>query len=497
MSISFFKPIKRIIAILMALFLSLSAVNAQNKVLSLDQVLALAKEQSPDAVLAKHQFRSSYWEFRSYKAGKLPSLSMNSNLLGFSRSYEPVTQNDGSTAYRSVNLNNTTFLTQISQNVAFTGGYLFLESGLDRFDNFLYDTAYYSSVPLKIGYSQSTFQFNQFRWQKKIEPLKYDEAKKEYIRRLEEISEKAVSYFFDLALAQLNVDIAQMNYSNNDTIYKISRGRYNIGTIAENDLLQSELALLNSKSELAQSKINLAINKFRLRSFLGFNELVDIKLVIPDTVPVFEIATDEAVNKANENSGTVISFQRQLLESERDVAKAKAESRFNAELYASFGLNQTAAYITNAYEKPENQQKASLGIRIPIIDWGEGKGRYRMAQSQQEVVKTQVEQARIDFEQEVLLKVMQFNEQDAQVLIASKADEIARKRYEVTKQRFLIGKIGVLDLNIASQEKDLAQRSFIQSQKSYWTYFYNIRQFTLFDFQNDTSLNVDLKELEY
>ena len=306
-----------------------------------------------------------------------------------------------------------------------------------------------------------------------------------------------MNYFYDLALSQLNVDIAEMNYNNNDTIFKISQGRYNIGTIAENDLLQSELALLNSKSDLAQSRINLAISKFRLRSFLGFNDLVDIQLVLQDSVPVFEIQTEKAIQQAVENSGTILSLQRQIIESERDVEKARAENRFNAELYASFGLNQASGYLSGAYERPENQQQANLGIRIPILDWGQGKGRYRMAQSQQEVVKTQVEQARIDFEQQVLLKVMQFNEQDDQVLIASKADEIARKRYEVTKQRFLIGKIGVLDLNIASQEKDLAQRSYIQAQKTYWTYYYNIRQYTLYDFHQQLPLEFDLKELEY
>lgn len=485
-----------LVSLIFCLF-NTASLKAQNKILTLPQVLELAKKQSPDALLAKHGFRSSYWEFRSYKASKLPSLTLNSDLLGFSRSYEPVTQNDGSTEYKSINSNTSSVYSQINQNVTFTGGYLFVQSGLNRFDNMLTDTTVFSSIPLTIGYRQPTFQFNEFRWQKKIEPLKYEEAKKEYVRRLEEISEKAVGYFYDLALAQLNVDIAQMNYSNNDTIFKISQGRYNIGTIAENDLLQTELALLNSKSDLAQSKINLAVSKFRLRSFLGFNELVDIKLTIPDSVPVFEIATEKAVGKAIENSGTIINLHRQLLESERDVAQARAESRFNAELYASFGLNQASGYLSGAYANPENQQQASVGIRIPILDWGEGKGKYRMAQSQQEVVKTQVEQARVDFEQEVLLKVMQFNEQDDQVLIASKADEIARKRYEVTKQRFLIGKIGVLDLNIASQEKDVAQRGFIQAQKTYWTYFYNIRQYTLFDFQDQLPLEFDLKELEY
>ena len=52
-----------------------------------------------------------------------------------------------------------------------------------------------------------------------------------------------------------------------------------------------------------------------------------------------------------------------------------------------------------------------------------------------------------------LLDVDQFNLQKNQVEIAAKSDTVAQKRYEVTKQRFLIGKIAVLDLNDADSEK--------------------------------------------
>ena len=84
-----------------------------------------------------------------------------------------------------------------------------------------------------------------------------------------------------------------------------------------------------------------------------------------------------------------------------------------------------------------------------------------MAQSAQEVAKTNVHQAEMDFQQEVLLEVMQFNLQDDQLKIAAKADTVGTSRYDVSKQRFLIGRISVLDLNVAQTEKDQATRQFI------------------------------------
>lgn len=470
-----------------------------NKTLSLNDVIELAREQSPDAILAKHRFKSSYWQFRSYKASMLPSIALNADLLNLNNSINSITQPDGSQEFRRVQNNSSNLGININQNVGFTGGHFFVHSSLERRDDFLNDSSGTSflTTPLSIGYSQPAFQYNAFKWEKKIEPLRYEEAKKTYLHQLEVISEKAIIYFYNLATAQLNVEIAETNYSNNDTLYKIAKGRYQMGTIAENELLQLELAYLNAKSDLTHSKINFKINMFGLRSFLGFNELVNIALNTEATIPKLEIPLEKAFSQASENNGELIALSRRLIEAQRDVAKARAENRFNANLFASYGLNQSAYILPDAYKEPDNQQLLTIGITVPILDWGEGKGKYKMAQSNQEVIRTQVNQSRIDFNQDIMLKVMQFNEQDNQVLIAAKADTIARKRYEVSKQRFLIGKISVLDLNTAATEKDIALRNNLQAQMTFWTYFYNIRQFTLYDFVNEKPISVDFNELTF
>lgn len=468
-----------------------------NKKLSLPKVIELAREQSPDAILAKHRFKTSYWQFRSYKATLLPSLTLNANLLDFKNGISSVQQNDGSKNYISTQQNQAQLSGEINQNVSLTGGTFFINSGIERMDDFKIDSngTSFNNTILNIGYSQPTFQYNPFKWEKKIEPLLYKEAEQSYLHQLEFISEKAIRYFYNLATAQLNVEIAHTNYSNNDTLYKIAKGRYEMGTIAENELLQLELAYLNSKSQLAQSKINFQYNMFSLRSFLGFNNLVVLELDIQTQVPIIDVPLDKALAYAKTNNVETITLSRQLLEAERDVAKARAENRFNANLYLSVGFDNNAYTINETYIDPNNRQTIRAGIQVPILDWGEGKGKYRMAQSNQEVVKTQVNQSRIDFEQEIMLKVLQFNEQDNQVLIAAKADTIARKRYEVAKQRFLIGKISVLDLNTAATEKDIALRNNLSAQRIYWTYFYNIRQFTLFDFVNMQTLQTNFENL--
>ncbi len=478
------------------IFLPLIGQETTVEELTFNEVIQLAREQSPDAIMAKHQFRANYWEFRTYKADYRPNLSLGTTFPDFSRAIKKYQNPDGTYSYVEDNLNNSTLNLNLRQNVGFTGGQIFATSNLTRLDVFGTDqSTSYLSTPVSIGYRQPVLFYNEYKWQKKIEPLKYEEAKKKYISSLEDVSLKAVNYFFDLALAQQNLQVARINYSNADTLYQIATGRYNIGTIAENELMQMELSVLNAGSSLNSSLVDLEIGKFRLRSFLGFNEKVDLILIISKEIPELTVDVDQALEISRTNNPDIIAFERQLIEAQRDVAKAKSDKGLQADLYASIGYTQQSEEFSDVYINPQDQQRLTLGLNIPILDWGLGRGRYKMAQSSQEVIRTTVEQSRNDFVQSVYLNVMQFNLQDDQLLIAAKSDTIAQKRYDMTKQRFLIGKVDVLDLNVSLSEKDVAKTNYISALRKYWSNFYNLRKITLYDFIKEQSLDTDFDEL--
>ncbi len=114
-----------------------------------------------------------------------------------------------------------------------------------------------------------------------------------------------------------------------------------------------------------------------------------------------------------------------------------------------------------------------------------------MAESNRELINTTVNQAIVDFEQDVLLRVMEFNMQDNQLEVARRADEIADKRYEVTRQRFLIGRIDIIELNIALEERERAKQRYLSALRSYWRGYYEMRRLTLYDFVEDKPISVD------
>ena len=463
---------------------------------TLDEIIQLAKDQSPDAFKAKHTYRASYWEYRTYKADLLPSLSLDATIPAFSRSLKKYQLPDGTYSYIEENSSSASANVSLSQNIGLTGGNIFVTSEMMRTDQLGANksTSFFTS-PFVIGFKQPINGYNSFRWKKKIQPLKYEEARRRYLQDMENVSMKAVNLFFSLLISQQQLEVAQINSANSDTLYKISRGRYNIGTIAENELLQMELSNLNAGKALNEARIQLEVEKFRIRSFLGFNDKVDIELSIPGAPPSGELPYEEVLSKVGTNNPDLLSYDRELLESQERVALSRSQRGFQANLYARYGLTQQAAHLNDAYRDPQEQQQVSLGIQIPILDWGLGKGKVQMAKSNLELARIKVQQARVDFDQRLFIQVMQFNMEDDQLFIATKADTIAQKRYEVTKQRFLIGKITVLDLNIAQNERDAAKISYLNALSSYWGSFFNLQSIALFDFARKKELETDFDQV--
>jgi outer membrane protein TolC len=486
-----------ILIILFSLLLNATGfTQKQKKLLTLKQVIQLSKEQSLDAIVAKQRFRADYWEFRSYKAKYLPKFTLNTQFPQFNRSIKKYQNPDGSYSYIEDNYNTTSVNLNMSQNIGLTGGQIFVNSDLQRIDEFGSDHVYsYMSSPVSIGYRQPVLLYNEYKWEKQIEPLKYKEARKTYLSNLESATINGINYFFDLLLAQKNLQIAKSNYANADTLYKISRQRYKIGTIAENELMQMKLSYLNAGADLNETKIDLRAAKIRLRSFLGFNENVDIELISPDSVSTVTIDVDKALKFVRKNNPELINYEQQLLEAERQVAKAKSEKGLNASLFASFGLTQKSDEFQNVYENPQNQESLNIGLEIPLVDWGLGKGKYKMAKSNRELIKTDIKRSEIEFMQNVALKIMKFNLQDDQVEIKKQASKTAQRRFHISKKRFMVGKLDVLDLNDASQEKDIEKRNYISSLRSYWINYFEIRKITLYDFFNQKPIETQFDNI--
>ncbi len=482
--------------------LSLSAASyAQDdntNFLSLEDVIYLAHQQSPDALIAKHSFKSSYWEYKSFRADYLPGLVLDGTTPSYDRSIGQVQQPDGSYEFKPIDQASADLKLSLYQEIGPTGGRISLNSGLLWYDNITGNSINqpFRANIVNVEYVQPIFRYNDYKWARDIEPMKYEMAKRKYLEDVEQISIVASNYFFNMLSAQIDLQISVKNMHNYDTLYHIAQGRYQLGKIAENDLLQLELNYLKAEAAVEQAELDFENNLFRLKSYLRIKADVPIELIPPKVVDFFTIQAEKALDEAKYNSSTAMDFDKRRLEAQSQVNMAKMSGRFDADLRANFGLTQQGASIPGAYTQPDDQRQASLSFILPIVDWGSARGRIKMAESNEELVYTSVEQEEIDFEQNIFLEVMQFNMQENQLRIAAKADTVAQKRFDVTQKRYMIGQVNdVLELNNAQIDNDNALKGYYQALRSYYRNFFQIRKQTLYDFEQDMPILFDINQI--
>ena len=345
---------KYISALILIISIS-SRVLGQVQTMNLREVVETAKSQSIASKQAATKKKTNFWQYRSFLADFKPQLSLNGTVPGFTRSYIEVVQPDGTVAFQNVSNNNSMLNLSLSQSIAFTGGTVFVQQQLQRFDDFARDNTRYNGIPFAIGIDQPLFRFNAMKWARKIQPLQYQEGNQQFIASLEQVALDATGFYFELLVAQVNLQIAEKNRSNNDTLYKIAVHKLELGKISQNDLLQLQMGLLTAQKDLASAQQAAAVASLKLKMFLSSRDERNLELEIPQEAAEFAINTQTALDEAFANRSDAIGFQRKLLEAERDAQFAKKENGLNASLNATFGLTNQGPRPRRCVRQPAGQ----------------------------------------------------------------------------------------------------------------------------------------------
>ena len=324
--------------------------------------------------------------------------------------------------------------------------------------------------------------------------MRYAEAKASFLSATENVTRTTINYFFNLLLAKENVNIARQNLENAKKLHEVAKAKRSMGQISENDLLQLELNVLDARSTLTDNESTLKSRMFQLRSFLALSEDEDLEPVVPGSIPSVLLNYDDVLDKALTNNSFAQNIRRRQLEADYEVAKAKGDLR-EITLYAQVGFTGTNNELNTAYRNLKDNQIVEVGFKIPILDWGKRRGKVKIAKSNRDVVESRLRQETMNFNQDLFILVEQFNNQQMQLQIANEADKIAEKRYNTNVETFMIGKISTLDLNDSQLKKDEARQKHINELYAYWSYYYQIRSLTLWDFTDNTGIDVDFEKI--
>ena len=464
--------------------------------LTLEDCIVMARRQSVDAAVALGELKSAYWEWRSYKADLLPEVSLSANVPTYNKRYSTYQREDGTHSYVRNDFMEVDGSLYVSQKIWPTGGTLSVESSLDWLRQMSGETSggknQFMSMPIALTLSQPLFGVNSVKWNRRIEPLRYREAKASFLAETEQVAMRAISLFFNLLLANENVHIAEQNLQNAEKLYEVAKAKREMGTISQNDVLQMRLNMLNAQSSLTSTESSRKARMFELKAFLDVEE--DILPIVPEKIPEVMLVYQDVLNHALENNAFATTMRRRQLEADYSVAYAKGNQR-SVTLYAQVGYTGTASRMNEAYRDLLSKEVVQVGVSLPLLDWGKRRGQVKVAESNREIVRNQVRQQSQEFNQNLFVLTEQFNHQRQQLRIAEEADTIAQRRYHTNVETFKIGSISTLELSDAQTAKDEARQNRLAQLFNYWYYYYQLRSITLWDFERNQNINVDFDKI--
>ena len=322
-------------------------------------------------------------------------------------------------------------------------------------------------------------------WDRREQPVRTESAERQFLEDREAIALQTAGLFFDVYAARVDLANANGNAAVNDTLYTLNTGRYDIGTIGENDLLQSELALLQARTNLDGATLTYKRATAALRLALNIEPDLILEVVVPTTIPPFDADTARAVAQALQNRAIVSTLELQDVQAQRQIAAAKMNNGWGATIEASFGFNATGTNVGRVYSDLLEARRLSVSVELPVLQWGARSESIHAAEADLDQLANTTQAVLDQTAHEARFAALQLAQARRNLALSATADTVAQRRYDVAYNRYLIGRISVDNLFIGQREKDQARVQYVRALRGYWEAYYQLRRVTLYDFEID------------
>ena len=440
-------------------------------VLSLESAVSLACTVSPAARLADNLRLNKMHRYAMFEADLKPRLTLQAGLPTYSRDYFEVRQPDGGILFLPRAQNTARVGFSLLQVLPRTGGILSVNSSITRFDDFARRGTSYTGSPFNLTLEQPLFAFNPYRWSQKIEPLKYEEAKKAFESDLRDIARATATLYFDVLEALERLRMATGAEASIHLLWETERARIPLGTTSREKLLQIELQELRAVQSRQEAEVDAQNARVALFSYLGIPDVGSTEVLLPEAIPEQVTDVADALQHALDNRAEYPAFRRRQLEAARDTEQAR-RGRSAVQLVVSLGWNGAGARPADLFSPLADQQRISVGMGVPLLDWGRQKAQVGIADANEKVVAYTVEQERRNIETRLYHQVKTQELLRANTGYARRASSIADERFQLAMEQYRSGELALSDIARVLEEKDLFRRTYVHALRRFWEGYY-------------------------
>ncbi len=468
--------------IVFILLLLPSGLSAQREI-TLDEALRTAMENSPDIMHARYNLKRSKALLSARRAGLKSQFSLSITPISYTnrRDFYPIVSK-----YYIQETRYSYGRFQIEQPIALTDGTISLKNELSWRDSYSEynderDETFVNELYLE--YEQPLFTYNRTRLDLRELELDLENQQMQYDIQTLALEQKVVQVFYNVYQARMNLDIAMEEYNNQEKAYYIMRDKVETGLETREQLYQAELDLSNSESSLQNSKVALENARDSFKQAIGLSLYEDISLVADIDYHKVEVSLDKAVRWGLENRMELRQREIDLEKARNSVMEAGATNEFWGSLNLSYGITGTSDKIRDIYEAPDENQRVSLSLEIPLWDWGEKENRVEAARTSLESGKLSMKEQ----EDNIIISIRQtcrnLKNQEAQIEIARQSVRNAQLTYDISLEKYRNGEISSKELGEIQTQLSKAKVSRASALIEYKLLLLELKIKSLWDFE--------------
>lgn len=435
---------------------------------TLSSLIAQAHTTSPEAKVLELSNEQNKYNQNLQLATLKPSLSLTSNLPGFTRSINSITQPDGSLKFQTQSQAYSSLGISASQAISATGSRISLTSGLNRIDLFdpTINTAWSSNL-FVATVSQPLFQFNELKYLKtnltttqKLNNARYEQAVATFNQK---IASLVLDYYYAAQqVKMLTTQVAKQAETIKRTKYLVEAGK----------ILQEDVDLLELERKKAENQLqNIRISVSGIEKQLAFhygNKAILQQIESLNLDELLPAPTQESLQALAINSPTLLANAQAQEQAKQNVVRQKQNSGLSANVDVSFGYNQRADDLGGIYQNPLDRQMATLSVSVPILDGGRAKYNQLLAQNQLEQAELSEQISTQSVKQQIENVLNQFEQLSNEIALAEASVALAQNRETKYANLFAAGKITVDQYLEAQNYTQNLAFNLLQARVSYW-----------------------------
>ena len=479
--------LKRVNFLLLFIFLSGYSVQAQ-QLLSLDKALEIASQNSPDIRRSLLNLERSQESLNAQNAALKSQFSLNLTPIDFSRtrSFDDFT----SQWFTQEQLGASGTFT-VSQPILLTDGTLSLNNrfGWQRSTSDFNNVENRSfSNNLYLSLNQPIFTYNRLKIQ--LKELEYDLENSNLSYAMQKLNlEKSVTqFFYNVYLAQMSLSITKDEFANTQKSFEITKNKVEAGLLAKEELYQAELNFATSESNLENQKVRLENTKDQFKQYIGMDIFEEVAVMTNVQAQPIEVDLQKAIEHGLNARMEIRQREIDIETSQFQLIRTKAQNEFRGDLNLSIGIIGDDEKLGNIYNNPTNNPRVSVGLNIPLWDWGEKKSRIKAQEASMKTQEINLEEQKKQIVIDIRQVYRNLENLRRQIDIAKQSEENAQLTYEINLERYANGDLTSMDLNLFQNQLSEKKMAYAQALIDYKIELLNLKIQTLYDFENEMGI---------